>query len=162
MSGDEGGRSLEETPTWAVAVVCFVLVLISIIIDCIIHLIGKWFKKKNKRALYESLEKIKSGDHHEDDISNTKVNDNQRKLLASLDSDNIFRRLLAGGTSEDKCASKGKVSFVSTEGIHQLHIFIFVLACFHILYSVLTMALGGLKIQRGLDLQEKRHLGKGT
>uniref|UniRef100_A0A2P2JS60 MLO-like protein 6 n=1 Tax=Rhizophora mucronata TaxID=61149 RepID=A0A2P2JS60_RHIMU len=60
MAGDTEGRSLEETPTWAVAVVCFVLVLISIIIEHIIHLIGKWLKKKNKRALYEALEKIKS------------------------------------------------------------------------------------------------------
>lgn len=54
-------RSLEETPTWAVAVVCFVMVLISIIIEHIIHLIGKWLKKRRKRALYEALEKIKSG-----------------------------------------------------------------------------------------------------
>lgn len=41
MASSEGGRSLEETPTWAVAVVCFVLVLISIIAEHIIHLIGK-------------------------------------------------------------------------------------------------------------------------
>lgn len=34
-------RSLEQTPTWAVAVVCFILVLVSIIIEYIIHLIGK-------------------------------------------------------------------------------------------------------------------------
>ncbi|KAJ1379699.1 Mlo-related protein, partial [Sesbania bispinosa] len=60
MAGGSGGRNLEETPTWAVATVCFVLILISIIIEHIIHLIGKWFKKKHKRALYESLEKIKS------------------------------------------------------------------------------------------------------
>lgn len=40
MAG-KGGRSLEETPTWAVAVVCFVLVAISIIIEHIIHLLGK-------------------------------------------------------------------------------------------------------------------------
>ncbi|KAG6744095.1 hypothetical protein POTOM_052804 [Populus tomentosa] len=53
-------RSLEETPTWAVAVVCFVMVLISIIIEHIIHLIGKWLTKRRKRALYEALEKIKS------------------------------------------------------------------------------------------------------
>ncbi|GKU93604.1 hypothetical protein SLEP1_g7181 [Rubroshorea leprosula] len=58
--GSSNGRSLEQTPTWAVAVVCFVLVLISIIIEHIIHLIGKWLKKRNKRALYEALEKIKS------------------------------------------------------------------------------------------------------
>ncbi|KAL4333880.1 hypothetical protein GQ457_07G036170 [Hibiscus cannabinus] len=53
-------RSLEETPTWAVAVVCFVLVAISIIIEYIIHMIGKWLKKKHKRALYDALEKVKS------------------------------------------------------------------------------------------------------
>ncbi|RDX82196.1 MLO-like protein 2, partial [Mucuna pruriens] len=58
--GGSGGRNLDETPTWAVAVVCFVLLSISIIIEHIIHLIGKWLKQKQKRALYESLEKIKS------------------------------------------------------------------------------------------------------
>ncbi|EPS68712.1 hypothetical protein M569_06056, partial [Genlisea aurea] len=56
-----GGQSLEETPTWAVAIVCFVLVAISIVIEHILHLIGEWLKKKNKKALYESLEKMKSG-----------------------------------------------------------------------------------------------------
>ncbi|XP_050287344.1 MLO-like protein 6 isoform X2 [Quercus robur] len=60
MAGAGGGRSLEETPTWAVAVVCFILVLTSIIIEHIIHLIGMWLKKKHKSALYEALEKIKS------------------------------------------------------------------------------------------------------
>ena len=33
-------RSLTETPTWAVAVVCFVLLAVSILIEHIIHLIG--------------------------------------------------------------------------------------------------------------------------
>ncbi|CAN0905032.1 MLO-like protein 12, partial [Linum grandiflorum] len=60
MAGASGGRSLEETPTWAVAGVCFVLVLISIIIEHIIHLIGRWLKKKHKRALYQALEKVKA------------------------------------------------------------------------------------------------------
>lgn len=90
MAGGGGGRSLEQTPTWAVAAVCFVLVAISIVIEHIIHLIGKvyfvmqhirikyhkslrtffipfisfllqWFKSKKKRALFEALEKIKAG-----------------------------------------------------------------------------------------------------
>ncbi|KAG4939355.1 hypothetical protein JHK85_046077 [Glycine max] len=52
-------RSLEDTPTWAFAVVCFVLLAISIIIEHVIDAIGKWFKKKHKSALYESLEKVK-------------------------------------------------------------------------------------------------------
>ena len=37
----ESERTLEETPTWAVAVVCFVLVIISLFIEHIIHIIGK-------------------------------------------------------------------------------------------------------------------------
>ncbi|XP_039039517.1 MLO-like protein 6 [Hibiscus syriacus] len=111
MAGASGGRSLEETPTWAVAVVCFVLVLISVIIEQVIHMIGKWLRKNHKRALYEALEKIKSA------------------------------------SSETKCAPQGKVPFVSSDGIHHLHIFIFVLALFHVLYCVLTLALGRAKMR---------------
>ncbi|PWA83152.1 seven transmembrane MLO family protein [Artemisia annua] len=60
MVGGTDGRSLEQTPRWAVATVCFVLIVISIFIEQIIHMIGHWFKKKRKKALYESLEKIKA------------------------------------------------------------------------------------------------------
>ncbi|KAG6415419.1 hypothetical protein SASPL_122830 [Salvia splendens] len=60
MAGGGGGRSLEQTPTWAVAVVCFILVAISIIIEYIILLIAKWLQSRHKRALYEALEKVKS------------------------------------------------------------------------------------------------------
>ncbi|KAA3478317.1 MLO-like protein 6 [Gossypium australe] len=90
-------RSLEETPTWAVAVVCLVILVVSIFIEHGIHMLGKWLKKKNKQALYEALD-------------------------------------------------KGKVAFVSTYGIHQLHIFIFVLAISHILYCIITYVLGSYKM----------------
>ncbi|XP_065866708.1 MLO-like protein 6 [Euphorbia lathyris] len=179
--GGGGGRSLELTPTWAVAVVCFVLVLISIIIEFIIHLIGKWLKKKHKRALYESLEKIKSElmllgfislllTVGQGPISNICISEklgstwhpcskkreqtliqltdyeNRRKLLIIKDSGGSFRRLLAEVTTSE--CGEGKVPFISSDGIHQLHIFIFVLAVFHVLYCVLTMALGRAKMRR--------------
>ncbi|XVF69401.1 hypothetical protein PTKIN_Ptkin11bG0079000 [Pterospermum kingtungense] len=185
--GSSGGRSLEETPTWAVAVVCFVLVLISIIIEHIIHMIGKWLKKNHKRALFEALEKIKSelmmmgfisllltvgqgvisnicipesvaatwhpcskqeeekSTESEEDTTDT---ENRRRLLQVIsDSGKVFRRSLAGGSSEDNCG-QGKVPFVSSEGINQLHIFIFVLAVSHVLYCILTLALGRAKMRR--------------
>lgn len=41
---------------------------------------------------------------------------------------------------------QGKVPFVSSNGINQLHIFIFVLACFHVVCCILTMALGRAKV----------------
>ncbi|KAI3461450.1 hypothetical protein Pfo_018113 [Paulownia fortunei] len=184
MAGASGGRSLEQTPTWAVAVVCFVLVAISIVIEYIIHLIGKWLKSKHKRALYEALEKIKSelmllgfisllltvGQGPISDICISKEvgatwhpcskknevkkypsedlgEDNRRKLLmVDGGGGGSFRRILAAGGT-DKCAAKGKVPFVSSDGIHQLHIFIFVLAVFHVLYCILTMALGRAKMR---------------
>ncbi|XP_030925284.1 MLO-like protein 6 isoform X1 [Quercus lobata] len=183
MAGAEGGKSLEQTPTWAVAVVCFVLVVVSIIIEHVIHLIGKWLTKRHKSALYEALEKIKSelmllgfisllltvGQGPISSICITKAvgatwhpcNKNQEKKL-NKDEENGHRRLLTisdfggGGNTRrvlaaagyDKCADKGKVSFVSTKGIHQLHIFIFVLAVFHVLYCIITMALGKAKMRK--------------
>ncbi|CAN1829937.1 MLO-like protein 6 [Linum perenne] len=189
MAGASGGRSLEETPTWAVAAVCFVLVLISIIIEHIIHLIARWLKKKHKRALYQALEKVKAElmllgfislllTVGQDPISriciskklgstwhpcgNTAAHgqspttaadadgESRRRLLAKAASGATsinLRRVLAGAT-EDKCAAKGKVPFVSSDGIHQLHIFIFVLAVFHVIYCILTMALGRAKMKR--------------
>lgn len=40
--GEEGGeRSLQETPTWAVAAVCAVFVIISVLIEHAIHSLGK-------------------------------------------------------------------------------------------------------------------------
>ncbi|KAL0436455.1 UNVERIFIED_CONTAM: MLO-like protein 2 [Sesamum radiatum] len=200
MAGASGGRSLEQTPTWAVAVVCFVLVAVSIVIEHVIHLIGEWLQSKHKRALYEALEKVKSelmllgfisllltvGQGPISDICISKkagatwhpcskkqeqyyskypaaaknIGDDTRRKLLSAD-DGSFRRMLAAGGG-DKCAAKGKVAFVSAEGIHQLHIFIFVLAIFHVLYCILTMALGRAKIRRDLGLQEKHHSGGGT
>ncbi|PQQ13926.1 MLO protein homolog 1-like [Prunus yedoensis var. nudiflora] len=55
-----GERSLKETPTWAVAIACAVFILISIIIEQAIHALGKWFQKRNKKAMLEALEKIKA------------------------------------------------------------------------------------------------------
>lgn len=181
--GGGGGRSLEQTPTWAVAVVCFVLVAISIVIEHIIHLIGKWLKSKNKSALYEALEKIKaelmllgfisllltvgqspisnicvseklgnswhpcSKKEDSNIISEDSLSEQHRRRLLMDAAGGGVRRILAGGGGDDKCAAKGKVPFVSADGIHQLHIFIFVLAVFHVLYCVTTLALGRAKMR---------------
>ncbi|XXG81171.1 hypothetical protein AAC387_Pa09g1868 [Persea americana] len=193
MAGGGSGRSLQETPTWAVAVVCFVLVVISIIIESIIHLIGKWLTRRHKRALYEALEKIKQElmllgfisllltvgqgpiskicvsqkvgnswhpcdkkqeatdnstdtETSSDDNSDSDDMSHARKLLWSSGSESTFRRILAGA-SYDNCEKEGKVPLVSSDGIHQLHIFIFVLAVSHVLYCITTMALSRAKMR---------------
>ncbi|KAL0775268.1 hypothetical protein Bca101_040420 [Brassica carinata] len=177
-------RSLEETPTWAVAVVCFVILFISILIEYFLHFIGHWFKKKHKKALCEALEKVKAELMLLGFISlllvvlQTPVSeicipnraaatwhpcsraqelakygqdyiDDGRKILEDYDSNDFYspRRSLAT-KGYDKCAEKGKVALVSAYGIHQLHIFIFVLAVFHVLYCITTYALGKTKMKK--------------
>ncbi|KAG9447774.1 hypothetical protein H6P81_013902 [Aristolochia fimbriata] len=49
--------------------------------------------------------------------------------------------------NEDSCY-QGMVPLVSSDGIAELHIFIFVLAVFHVLFCVLTMFLGTAKMKR--------------
>ncbi|KAH1206561.1 MLO-like protein 12 [Glycine max] len=163
-------RSLEDTPTWAFAVVCFVLLAISIIIEHVIDAIGKWFKKKHKSALYESLEKVKGelmmlgfismllvvfqGPLSKICISQNVAStwhpcSNPKKALSKSDgksdSDTNGRKLLE---YLDPIPRRGKVAFVSAYGIHQLHIFIFMLAVFHILQCIITIALGRTKMRR--------------
>ncbi|KAF5744689.1 Seven transmembrane MLO family protein isoform 1 [Tripterygium wilfordii] len=79
--------------------------------------------------------------------SKNKTQKSRQRLLSFLsDSGGSVRRALASPDSSNTCGS-GKVSFISSDGIHQLHIFIFVLAVFHVLYCILTMALGRAKMR---------------
>ncbi|ESR55224.1 hypothetical protein CICLE_v10020313mg [Citrus x clementina] len=55
----EGGTTLEYTPTWVVAVVCSVIVIISLAVERFLHYIGKVLKKNNQNPLFEALQKIK-------------------------------------------------------------------------------------------------------
>ncbi|KAG0629179.1 hypothetical protein M758_1G082700 [Ceratodon purpureus] len=55
------------------------------------------------------------------------------------------RRLLASAPSGSVCP-EGHESFLSAQGLHQLHIFIFVLAAAHVVYSCITMALALAKV----------------
>ncbi|CAL5389516.1 unnamed protein product [Camellia sinensis] len=167
------GLTLEQTPTWAVAVVCFVLVAISVVIEHIIHLVGEWLTKRNKKALYEALEKIKSGQGPISGICVSKAigatwhpcskrqenkyqgvtkkysgDNSRRNLLAFLEDTGENQRRVLASPKDDKCGAKGQVPFVSTYGIHQLHIFIFVLAVFHVLYCLITLALGQAKMKK--------------
>ncbi|XP_038892538.1 MLO-like protein 6 [Benincasa hispida] len=173
-------RTLEDTSTWAVAVVCFFLVVISIFIEHVIHLTGKWLEKRHKPALVEALEKVKAelmllgfisllltvGQDAVTQIcvskelaktwlpcaakakAGVKVAKNSRlKLFEFLDPDYGSRRILAS-KGDDACAKRGQLAFVSAYGIHQLHIFIFVLAVFHVLYCIITLAFGRTKMSK--------------
>ncbi|KGN55592.1 MLO-like protein 10 [Cucumis sativus] len=175
-SGGDGGshsRDLDNTPTWAVAAVCFFFVLISIVLENVIHKLGTWLTKKHKSSLYEALEKVKAELMILGFISllltfaqayivqicippaiaNSMLPCRREEKNASTDEDEHHRRLqwlirrsLAGGHNVVSCED-GKVSLISIDGLHQLHILIFFLAVFHVLFSVITMTLGRIKIR---------------
>ncbi|GLT46315.1 hypothetical protein SLA2020_200770 [Shorea laevis] len=66
VTADGGGAaaaaslSLQDTPTWALATVCFIFISVSIFIEHMIHLISHWLKKHRQTALFEAVEKLKS------------------------------------------------------------------------------------------------------
>ncbi|GMH06615.1 hypothetical protein Nepgr_008455 [Nepenthes gracilis] len=177
MAGNSGSstaeRKLDQTPTWAVAGVCFVIIVISILLEMVLHKIGKWFSDRHKRALYEALEKVKSElmvmgfisllltfsqsyiskicvpsklantmlpCPYDGENDNTTSTEESRRLLWN------GRRFLASDSSTPQC-NLGYEPLISTNGIHQLHILIFFLAVFHVIYSAITMMLGRLKIR---------------
>ncbi|XAR69056.1 hypothetical protein NMG60_11000514 [Bertholletia excelsa] len=181
------GRSLEETPTWAFAAVCFCIISVSILIEHSIHLLANWLKRHRKTALFDAVDRLKSElillgfmslilAVTQDRISNicipptvadimlpckqaaappSDTAEESEHFSVGLFSGNFSVRLMApprrlaeDEEAADSCTAKGMAPLVSAEGIHQLHIFIFVLAVMQIVYSVITMALGRAKMRR--------------
>ncbi|KAL3649719.1 MLO-like protein 8 [Castilleja foliolosa] len=167
MAAGYSERTLEQTPTWAVAGVCAVIIVISLILEKVLHKVGTWLTDRHKRALFEALEKVKAElmilgfislslvfsqyyiaeicipDHVANTMLPCRLKDdekggNRRRLLS------YERRELAGKSSACK---EGSVPIITVDGLHQIHILIFFLAVFHVIYSALTMALGRLKIR---------------
>ncbi|CAL0311702.1 unnamed protein product [Lupinus luteus] len=170
-------RELDQTPTWAVAAVCTVFILISITLEKSLHKLGTWLGHKQKMALLEALEKVKSelmilgfisllltfGQSYivkicisanvadkmlpcpyrekGTDNESSSGGEHRRKLFS------YERRYLAADATSYKCSKEGHVPLLSVNGLHQLHILIFILAIIHVLYSAVTMLLGRLKIR---------------
>ncbi|XP_010539025.1 PREDICTED: MLO-like protein 9 [Tarenaya hassleriana] len=63
----------------------------------------------------------------------------ERRLLS------LERRILANFSAAD--CDEGYVALISLNALHQIHIFIFFLAVFHVIYSAITMMLGRAKIR---------------
>ncbi|XP_062229897.1 MLO-like protein 9 isoform X2 [Phragmites australis] len=196
MAGGGGGgntRELDQTPTWAVASVCGVIVLISILLEKGLHHIGEFFSHRKKKAMVEALEKVKAelmvlgfislllvfGQNYIIKICITEeaadtmlpcklkkgaehlggvLGRPQAPYYAAAAFSPHPHRLLAEANMKAKC-HEGKVSLISINALHQLHIFIFFLAVFHVMYSAITMALGRAKI-RGWKEWEKEAAGQ--
>ncbi|XP_031248473.1 MLO-like protein 12 [Pistacia vera] len=151
---EETTTSLQRTPTWAVATVCFVLITLSILIDHLLHLLAQYFNKRKKKSLIQALEKIKS------DLMllgfMSLLLTVSEKLIANICIPTSVAEtfLPCGRTDSDyfseeelKCQEQGKVSLLSREAVRQLQYLIFVLAFFHSSSCVLTFGLGMAKMR---------------
>ncbi|MBA0693320.1 hypothetical protein Goari_003696 [Gossypium aridum] len=177
-----GARELDQTPTWAVALVVAVIIMISIALEKVLHSVGELFEHKKKEALYEALQKVKGelmvlgfisllltfGQSY---ISNICIPErladtmlfcpkkhrhsrhghqesgggHHRRLFSYDDDDDDDVRRFLGGVGDGPACKLGHVPLISVHGLHQLHIFIFFLAVFHVAYGATTMMLGRLK-----------------
>ncbi|CAN1327252.1 MLO-like protein 8 [Linum perenne] len=148
MGVEEGEIAVEATPTWAVATVCFFLLLISIAFEHLIHLISKNFTKRRSKALLRALDKIKSEMMLLGFVSLLLAV--CQKLIANICIPrSIGETFLPCGfhssdhvEEEAKCAEQGKVSLLSRQGVTQLNYLMFVLASFHAMSCTLIFSLG--------------------
>ncbi|KAF5471371.1 hypothetical protein F2P56_008180, partial [Juglans regia] len=170
----ELSSSLEYTPTWIVALVCSIIVLISVCAERALHHLGKFLTHKGQDKLYGALQKLMEelmllgfisllltvfqglisricipshlassmlpckrdkGSSNGSEHNSHRAVRNQRQLLSEV-------------TNTGHCLNEGKVPLLSLEALHQLHIFIFVLAVVHVIFCVTTMFLGGARIRQ--------------
>ncbi|CAK9152555.1 unnamed protein product [Ilex paraguariensis] len=154
--GEGGGDSitLENTPSWAVATVCFCLIAVSILIEHGLHLLAMYFNKRRRKYLIQALDKIKTELMLLGFIS-LLLTVCQKRIASicipksfgesflpcqSLNSDNE--------EEESKCQEQGKISLLSRTAVEQLQILIFALAFSHVLSCFLTFSLGMAKVRR--------------
>ncbi|KAK1292283.1 MLO-like protein 13 [Acorus calamus] len=118
-------ESLEYTPTWVVATVCSVIVIISLLVERFLYYLGKaiLLRWRKQESLFEALQKLKEGDTW------------------------TRRKLLSVGATSGYC-KQGKVPLLSIAALHHLHIYIFVLAVVHVISCATTMILGGAQIRK--------------
>ncbi|TQE06129.1 hypothetical protein C1H46_008194 [Malus baccata] len=163
-------RELDRTPTWAVAGVCAVIIIISFGLEKVLHKVGTWLTDRHKKALFEALEKVKAelmilgfisliltfGQSYiakiciplkvGDTMLPCSVADEEEDSTASRRRLLWYERRSLATASDYKCKT-GYEPLISVNGLHQLHILIFFLAVFHVIYSLITMLLGRLKIR---------------
>ncbi|XP_022964660.1 MLO-like protein 3 isoform X2 [Cucurbita moschata] len=176
--------SLQFTPTWAVAAVCFIFISLSLFLEHLIHLLSNWLKRKRKTALFEAVEKLKSVlmllgfmsltlTVTQQPVSKICIPNSvaftmlpcQREIQIKANKNLEMEQLRSSSSgdssssssSSDYCSAKGKASLISQGGMNQLNNFIFVLAAMQILYSLLTMALGKAKMRRWKAWEEETH-----
>ncbi|XP_071915662.1 MLO-like protein 4 isoform X1 [Coffea arabica] len=167
------GRSLTETPTWAVATVISVLVGFGFFIHGCLRRLAEWLDETKRKPLLAALEKIKDElmlfgllsllmGHWiifvakiciKSSASSTRfypcAPGDVVKGTAFLDHNVVFRAEnlnTSFPSGKQNFCPEGHESFASRESLDQLHRLVFILGVTHVLYSFLALALAVIKI----------------
>ncbi|OVA11099.1 Mlo-related protein [Macleaya cordata] len=62
IDDDDQQRSLEQTPVWAVSIVCLVLILLSLLIERGLHCLTKFLKRRKRKSLNKAISKIETAE----------------------------------------------------------------------------------------------------
>ncbi|TXG59806.1 hypothetical protein EZV62_014379 [Acer yangbiense] len=169
------GRSFAETPTWAVATVITIMVLLGFFFHECLKKFGRWLDKTKRKSLLAALVKIKDElmlfgllsllmGHWSIFVAKICVKSSAlisrfypcisksdyRFVKHNLVSNSIyFNHTLVRelvDTRRHPYCPEGRESFASRESLEQLHRFIFVLGVTHVSYSFIAIALAMIKI----------------
>ncbi|KAL3038817.1 hypothetical protein AAZX31_01G152700 [Glycine max] len=174
--GEENGegRSLAETPTYAVATVITVLVSLSFLFQGTLKKLVKWLDRTKRKSLLSALDKIKEAElmlfgllsllmgHWIIFVAKICVKSSvlsSRFFPCAMEKNSVKRFVGMGSAYSNKTVLEGKVnnglhnycpegheSLASYESLEQLHRFVFVLGVTHITYSFIAVALAMIKI----------------
>ncbi|KAA3470627.1 MLO-like protein 13 isoform X1 [Gossypium australe] len=151
--------SLYYKPTWVVAAVCFVIILISLFAERGLNYLGKCLTHSNQGALFEALQKLKAGlisqicipSHFESTMlpckKHTEIKGHENYSPPAINNEHHLLSEKSGSFS-DHCSLQGKVPLLSTESFHELHILIFVVAVVHVVSCAVILVLGGARIRQ--------------
>ncbi|XP_047166683.1 MLO-like protein 4 isoform X5 [Vigna umbellata] len=173
--GEENGegRSLADTPTYAVATVITVLVSFSFLFQGTLKKLVKWLDRTKRKSLLSALEKIKEElmlfgllsllmGHWIIFVAKICVKSSvisSRFFPCPLEKNSVKRVVWLSSEYSNRTVVKGQVnnglrnycpegheSLASYESLEQLHRFVFVLGVTHVTYSFLAVALAMIKI----------------
>lgn len=95
--------------------------------------------KRNKTAEAEGQKSHGTTTSHFQTLFSSSISGTAKRLLAEEES---------AASERGYCARRNKVPLLSTEALHHLHIFIFVLAIVHVTFCVLTIVFAGARIRQ--------------
>ncbi|PPS13888.1 hypothetical protein GOBAR_AA06687 [Gossypium barbadense] len=166
------GKSLEETPTWAVATVITVMICFGFLVHHALKNFGQWLERTKRKSLLAALEKIKEElmlfgvlsllmghwisffakicikssalDSRFYPCAKSSHRNSEHAVKLNTNS-TVFRGKKLVTVHHGYCP-EGKDSFASHESLEQLHHFVFVLGITHVSYSFIAIALAMIKI----------------